>query len=80
MEQPEPIAPNIDKPRRTPGWRTLLMLAGSALLGGTAVALWNRRALSEIQGHSPARSQQPLDMENYRRDGSDQRNESDDAA
>jgi len=80
MKQPEPVAPNIDKPRRMPSWRTLFMLAGSALLGGTAVALWNRRALSEIQGHSPVRSRQPLDMENYRRDGSDQPNESDDAA
>ena len=32
-----------------PGWRTFLMLAGSALLGGTAVALWNRRLLAEIR-------------------------------
>jgi hypothetical protein len=59
------------------------MLAGSALLGGTAVALWNRRVLSEIQGHSRARARQPLDMENYRRDESNQprqAGESDDAA
>jgi hypothetical protein len=80
MKQPEPITSNIDKSRRIPSWRTLLMLAGSALLGGTAVALWNRRALSEIQGHSPARSRQPLDLENYRRDGSNQPDQSDDAA
>ena len=31
------------------GWRTFVMLAGSALLGGTAVALWNRRLLAEIR-------------------------------
>jgi hypothetical protein len=31
------------------GWRTFLMLAGSALLGGTAVALWHRRLLGEIR-------------------------------
>jgi hypothetical protein len=72
MKQPEPVAPNIDKPRRMPSWRTLLMLAGSALLGGTAVALWNRRALSEIQEHSR--------QENYRRDESNQPSASDDAA
>jgi hypothetical protein len=47
---------------RTP-WRAILMVAGSVLLGGTAVALWNRHALSEIQGHSPARSREPLDIE-----------------
>jgi hypothetical protein len=80
MKLREPVVPNIDKSRRIPSWRTLLMLAGSALLGGTAVALWNRRALSEIQGHSPARSRQPLDLENYRRDGSNQPDQSDDAA
>jgi hypothetical protein len=33
-------------------WRTFLMLAGSALLGGTAVALWNRRLLADIRRES----------------------------
>lgn len=30
-------------------WKTALFLVGSGLLGGVAIALWNRRELSEIQ-------------------------------
>jgi hypothetical protein len=29
-------------------WKTALLLAGSAAFGGLAVALWNRKTLSEM--------------------------------
>lgn len=35
-------------------WKTALLVCGSALLGATAVALWNRRVLEKIQSQSPA--------------------------
>jgi uncharacterized membrane protein YebE (DUF533 family) len=30
-------------------WKTALLLAGSAAFGGLAVALWNRRELTQMQ-------------------------------
>ena len=37
------------------GWRLGAMLAGSAALGGIAIALWNRRLLAQIRlPHPPA--------------------------
>ena len=67
-EQPEEIL------KKAASWRTFLFMFGSALAGGTAVALWNKRALSEIQGRSPARQREPLDPDMYKK------GETDDAA
>jgi len=33
-------------------WRTSLLLATSAALGGIAVAIWNRRTLAQMRQHS----------------------------
>lgn len=35
-------------------WKTALLVCGSALLGATAVALWNRRVVGKIQTLAPA--------------------------
>ena len=37
-------------------WKTALLMGGSALLGATALALWNRRTLAKLQAESPANS------------------------
>jgi hypothetical protein len=34
-------------------WRTSLLLATSAALGGIAVAIWNRRILAQIRQQTP---------------------------
>jgi hypothetical protein len=39
-------------------WKTVLLVVGSALVGATAVALWDRRALRKIQSQAPARKQE----------------------
>lgn len=54
------------------GWQTFLMLAGSALLGGTAVALWNRRLLAELRKNA-------LEDSGANRDETDETVEGDDA-
>ncbi len=49
------------------GWRLSLMLAGSAALGGIAVAIWNRRFLAQLReaGTRPAAVPPPsLDADN----------------
>jgi cytoskeletal protein RodZ len=38
--------------------RTSLLLMGSAIFGGLAVAFWNRRTLAKMQGQSPKENQQ----------------------
>ena len=40
---------NEEKAPRSAHFRTGLLVVGSALLGGIAVALWNRRSLTDIQ-------------------------------
>jgi hypothetical protein len=35
--------------RRTPRWSTAMLILSSAALGGIAVALWNRKALSTFR-------------------------------
>jgi len=46
-------------------WRNVLLLVGSAAFGGLAVALWNRRELTQIQNErnkqllAPASSNDP---------------------
>ena len=45
-EQPEkPVKPG----KTVVPWRTGLLMGGSALLGGIAVVLWNRRLLSDLR-------------------------------
>jgi hypothetical protein len=39
--------------------RTGLLVAGSALLGGIAVALWNRRSLVDIQNQTREKDPEP---------------------
>ena len=36
--------------------KTGLLVVGSALLGGIAVALWNRRSLAEIRNPTPEKA------------------------
>lgn len=36
-------------PPRAGGLRTVLLVAGSALLGGLAVVLWNRKTLASLR-------------------------------
>jgi hypothetical protein len=40
-------------------WKTALLLAGSAAFGGLAVALWNRKTLSEMH-RRPSEPVRPL--------------------
>lgn len=69
MTQNKSIREQTGEPPETtpqrPRWLGILMVAGSALLGGTAVALWNRRALMAIRRRSPAYQQEPLDAESH---------------
>jgi len=39
--------------------KTGLLVIGSALLGGIAVALWNRRSLAEIRNQPPEKDSEP---------------------
>lgn len=43
--------------------RTSLLMLGSALVGGIAVVLWNRRSLSEIQNQAKQKNEDtgPID-------------------
>ena len=43
--------------------RTGLLLVGSALLGGIAVALWNRRSLTDIQNQAQEKGTKPKAIE-----------------
>jgi len=52
-------APLVEVPSETPSppvrlsrWRTGLLLATSAALGGIAVAIWNRRTLAHMRQQS----------------------------
>lgn len=46
-------------------WKTALFLAGSGLLGGVALVLWNRKELTEIQscGSQPVIDEPALELE-----------------
>ncbi|MHB1673657.1 MAG: hypothetical protein ACYCSP_05345 [Acidobacteriaceae bacterium] len=39
-------------------WSTAFLIAGSALLGATAVAFWNRRTIAKMRIQFPAKSAQ----------------------
>lgn len=43
--------------------RTSLLMLGSALVGGIAVVLWNRRSLSEIQNQTKQKNTDSLPIE-----------------
>jgi hypothetical protein len=45
---------------KVPGvrWKTVMLVVGSALVGATAVALWDRRVLRKIQSQAPVRKQE----------------------
>ncbi len=51
-----PVPHGVDPEAPAATWKTALLVCGSALLGATAVALWNRRTLAKIQAQSPANS------------------------
>jgi hypothetical protein len=55
---PEPAAEQ-PIPERLQALKTGLLIAGSALLGGLAVVLWNRSSLSRLR--EPAEAVQPPD-------------------
>lgn len=40
-------------------WSTAFLMAGSAILGATAVAFWNRRTIAKIRAQLLAESAQP---------------------
>jgi hypothetical protein len=46
-----------DAPEHKSFWRTGLLLATSAALGGIAVAIWNRRTLAQIRQQTDAREE-----------------------
>jgi hypothetical protein len=48
MDEP----PGGDPPEQRSFWRTGLLLATSAALGGIAVAIWNRRTLAQMRQQS----------------------------
>ena len=56
--------PGTESPRKTrfDGLRTGLLMAGSALLGGLAVVLWNRKSLANLR-QPAAPSNQPPEVE-----------------
>lgn len=43
--------------------RTGLLVLGSALFGGIAVVLWNRRALTNMQNQSQDKAQKPIPID-----------------
>jgi hypothetical protein len=40
-------------------WQTALLLAGSAVFGGLAVAFWNRKELAEMRSRTSENQPQP---------------------
>jgi hypothetical protein len=41
-------------------WSTAFLIAGSAILGATAVAIWNRRTIANMRTQFLAEPRQPL--------------------
>jgi hypothetical protein len=50
--------PGNAAPRRG-RWSTAFLMAGSAILGATAVAFWNRRTIANMRAQFLAESRQP---------------------
>ncbi|MGC9291496.1 MAG: hypothetical protein ACP5EP_02085 [Acidobacteriaceae bacterium] len=55
-----PTDKESNRAEKAPGvrWKTVMLVVGSAMVGATAVALWDRRALRKIQSQAPARKQE----------------------
>jgi hypothetical protein len=51
-----------EEPRST-RLRTGLLVLGSALFGGIAVVLWNRRTLANIQNQCQDKAQRPIPID-----------------
>lgn len=49
------VADAVQGNRPKKRWQTAFLMFGSALLGASAVALWNRRVVAELQSQAPAR-------------------------
>jgi hypothetical protein len=60
MSSASDSAPEPSSPSRLQPLRTGLLIAGSALLGGLAVVLWNRSSLSRLRQPAEAASQPPV--------------------
>ena len=53
------IAPAIEAVAGRGRWSTAFLMAGSALVGATAVAFWNRRTLAKMRVQILAEKPQP---------------------
>jgi len=53
----------VDKETRSTRLRTGLLVLGSALFGGIAVVLWNRRTLTNIQNQCQDKAQKPISID-----------------
>ncbi len=49
MEENQPTRVDSENSRPLGVWKTGLLLVGSALFGGLAVAFWHRRTLADIR-------------------------------
>jgi hypothetical protein len=73
VEEPTEIMPDTLAPPATATqprgrWSTTFLMAGSALLGATAIAFWNRRTIASMRaqiqsGSQTARLTKPSDEE-----------------
>lgn len=52
-----------EKEPRSPRLHTGLLVLGSALFGGIAVVLWNRRTLTNIQNQCQDKAQKPIPID-----------------
>jgi hypothetical protein len=53
----EPPNDSFSEPERQSFWRSGLLIATSAALGGIAVAIWNRRTLAQMRQQTPSRDE-----------------------
>lgn len=51
----------IERPKAGRPWRAVALAAGSALLGGIAVSLWNRRTLHDIRKAVGETAERPVE-------------------
>ncbi|MES2222270.1 MAG: hypothetical protein V4587_15045 [Acidobacteriota bacterium] len=61
IERHEPLAeaPTTETPSVPGQWSTAFLMAGSALLGATAVAFWNRRTIAYMRVQILAEAAKP---------------------
>ena len=55
----DPMEESLALARENPGredgrWSTALLMVGSALVGATAIAFWNRKTIAEMRTHMQA--------------------------